>query len=326
MSVTANRPDTGGHDHVVGVYNRDQELIYAVARFAAETLEQGGAAVVVATAAHRPAIEARLVDRGVALEAAMSAGRYQAFDAAETLSSLMRDGRPDTDQFASVAGAVIERAQAAGRPVRVFGEMVGLLWDQGNVAAAIELESLWNDLSRHHTFALFCAYAMSSLETSADLSAVRGMCDCHSSVSPLPEVAPALAEPMFAAGCDDYDRMFVGSPATLRDVRRFVRDVMRSWGDDELGDVVEVLASELATNAVQHAQSPFRVAISRAPALIRVAVRDTSFLPPEQLRRDPARLGGRGVRLVDALSQSWGTNHEPDGKTVWAEVARAQRA
>jgi anti-sigma regulatory factor (Ser/Thr protein kinase) len=323
VSTTANRADAPGHDHVVGVYNRDQELICAVERFVADTLEQGGAAVVVATEAHRSAIDAALVDRGVALDVAIGSGRYQTIDAAETLSMLMHDGRLDHGQFASVAAKVLERAKAAGRPVRIFGEMVGLLWDQGDVAGALELESLWNDLARRHTFALFCAYAMSSLEMSADLAAVRGICDCHASVFPLPEVAAAPAAPTVVAGGDDYGRMVVGSPATLRDVRRFARDVMRSWGDDELGDVIEVLVSELATNAVQHARSPFSVSISRAPALIRVAVRDTSFSPPEQLRGDTARLGGRGVRLVDALSLSWGTDREPDGKTVWAEVARA---
>jgi anti-sigma regulatory factor (Ser/Thr protein kinase) len=324
--MIANLPDARGHHHVVGVYHRDEQLTAEVARFVAETLEQGGVAVVVSTAAHRHVIDAGLLARGVALESAITAGRYQAIDAADTLRTFMRDGRLDRREFASVAGAMLDRVQATGRPVRIFGEMVGLLWDEGNVLAAIELESLWNDLAKDHRFALFCAYAMSSLETSADLAAVRGMCDCHASVFPLPEVGSEVAHPVVVAGRDDYDRMFVGSPATLRDVRRFVRDVMYSWGEAELGAVIEVLVSELATNAVQHARSPFRVSISREPAFIRVAVRDTSFSPPEQVRGDTARLGGRGVRLVDALSESWGTHDEPDGKTVWAEVARAPRA
>ena len=56
-------------------------------------------------------------------------------------------------------------AQAAqnGRRVRAFGEMVALLWSEGNQAAAIRLEELWNELALSQTFCLFCAYSMDSL-------------------------------------------------------------------------------------------------------------------------------------------------------------------
>ena len=56
--------------------------------------------------------------------------------------------------------------------------------------------------------------------------------------------------------------------------------------------------------------------------MVRVAVRDASFEQPKDVSAMAGVVGGRGVRLIAALSSKWGTQPEADGKTVWAEVAR----
>ncbi|MGO9872526.1 MAG: MEDS domain-containing protein [Acidimicrobiia bacterium] len=311
-----------GHDHVVAVYDVDDELVTAVAAFLSEALAQGGAAVVIATDAHRRVLDAALEAQGHPLEVLIATGQYRSLDASATLAAFMRDDRPDADKFASVIGAVLDEVARSGGPVRLFGEMVGLLWEDGNLAGAIELETLWNDVAVHHTFALFCAYAMSSLETSGDLTAVKRMCDRHSGVLALHASNWRDCDRVVAAGREHYVRLFVATPTVLREVRHFVREALHIWGDGDLGSTAEVVASELATNAVQHARSPFCVSISRSSAAIGIEVRDTSFDPPEHLRQDAGHAGGRGVRLIAALSRAWGTRDEVDGKTVWAEVAR----
>ena len=58
-------------------------------------------------------------------------------------------------------------------------------------------------------------------------------------------------------------------------------------------------------------------------AAIRITVRDAWFDPPEHQTWDHSPSGGRGVRLVAALSRAWGADEEVDGKTVWAELPRA---
>jgi anti-sigma regulatory factor (Ser/Thr protein kinase) len=204
--------------------------------------------------------------------------------------------------------------------------MVALLWDEGNVAAAIELESLWNDFAADHTFALYCAYAMSSLEASSDLRAAKQVCDRHSSVVPLHAGAALASDPAAIAGGDEFTRLFVPAPVVVREVRSFVRDVLRGWGEDGLVAEAEIIALELATNAVVHACSPFRVSISRTASEITIAVRDASPHLPRQVGGNADRLGGRGIALVASLSQSWDTRRETDGKTVWATMARATSA
>lgn len=311
-----------GHDHMVAIYDVDEELVSAVAAFLGEALAQGGAAVVIATDAHRRALDAALEAQGHPLEVLIAMGRYRPLDANVTLDTFMRDGRPDAGKFASAIGAILHDVVRSTGPVRLFGEMVGLLWEDGNLAGAIELETLWNEVAAHHTFALFCAYAMSSLETSADLTAVKRMCDQHSSVLALHASSWRSCDRPAGASCEHYVRLFVATPIVLREVRQFVREALHAWGDDDLGSTAEVVASELATNAVQHAQSPFSLCISRSSAAIGIEVRDTSFDPPEHRREDARQAGGRGVRLIAALSRAWGTRDEVDGKTVWAEVAR----
>jgi anti-sigma regulatory factor (Ser/Thr protein kinase) len=199
--------------------------------------------------------------------------------------------------------------------------MVALLWDEGNLEGAIELETMWNDLAATHAFTLFCAYAMSSLETSGDLAAAKRICDGHDrviTVSSSPFIGASAAA---RTGRDHYDRVFVATPTCVRDVRQFTRDALATWTDTATVDDAEIIASELATNAVKHARSPFRVSLSRADGTITVSVRDTSFSPPEQVPRAGCVVGGRGVQLVAAIARAWGARSESDGKTVWAELS-----
>jgi len=234
------------------------------------------------------------------------------------LASFMADAGPDAEKFAAALGPVIESALAFGGPVQVFGEMVALLFEQGNVNAAVELEGLWNELAPRYEFALFCAYTMSSLEACGDLGAAKRVCDAHSSLIAIDD------RPTAALGNDRDDsgiaRVFVPTPVVLRRVRRFVRDALRDSHDAASLAEIEVVACELATNAVVHARTPFRVSIARTPRSVKIAVTDASFARPQHLDAHADRDGGRGVGLVAAFSKAWGTVIEADGKTVWAEV------
>jgi len=87
----------------------------------------------------------------------------------------------------------------------------------------------------------------------------------------------------------------------------------------ELRDTIELLISELVTNAVIHARSDVELTISEHGARIRVEVSDTN--PQMPAIREPDAASGRGLRLVDALADRWGTIGRADGKTVWFETS-----
>jgi len=310
------------HDHVVGFYRRDEDLISAIMPFLAGAFDHDGVALVIATPAHRAAIDNALEEDGFSIDTLIDGTRYRSLDAADILAGFMRDGRPGPDEFSSAIGPILDECAGTRGPIRVFGEMVALLWDAGNIAAAIELESQWNELAADHDFALYCAYAMSSLEGAGDLGAVKQVCDRHSSVMPLPGTIRKPDALASAADGNHVARLFIPTPNVLYDVRQFVRDVLRAWDEDRLLAETELITSELATNAVRHARSPFRVSLSRTTSEMRIAVRDGSTARPRQRYADTAHGGGRGIALVAALSQAWDTEIEVDGKTIWATMSR----
>jgi hypothetical protein len=169
------------HDHAVEFYETDGFLVETVADFIVPALRGSGSAIVVATAEHRVAFTAALVAAGVDVDAASRAMRYQEFDAAHLLSTFMLDGAPDPARFRDVIGSVIDRASAGGREVRVYGEMVALLWADGDVTSTIAVEDLWNDLAVGRQFALLCAYPVQGFDdrSRAVFEDIRGR---HSSV------------------------------------------------------------------------------------------------------------------------------------------------
>jgi hypothetical protein len=69
--------------------------------------------------------------------------------------------------------------------VRGYGEMVDLLWKEGNTDGAIALEKLWNELAHQYSFSLLCAYAVDDCLKEAQTAAFKRMCDQHSHALPL---------------------------------------------------------------------------------------------------------------------------------------------
>ncbi len=173
-----------GHGHLVEFYETEEFLVETVSGFIGHALHSADAAIVVATAAHRDAFVAALQAAGLDVPAAIAEGRYLAFDAEELLATFMVDGEPDAERFAETIGEVIGRASAGGRRVRIYGEMVALLWDAGDVLSAIALEDLWNDLAAEREFALLCAYPMRAFDDEASAEAFKRICEQHTTVIP----------------------------------------------------------------------------------------------------------------------------------------------
>jgi PAS domain S-box-containing protein len=184
VSPPAHATGALAHEHVVEFYETEEFLASTVSGFVGAGLHAGGAAVVVATAAHRYAFEEDLRHSGINVEHAINAERYLAFDAADLLNRFMVDGAPDAQRFTEILAEVLQRAGAGSRRVRVYGEMVALLWAAGDTEAAIALEGCWNHLAETHEFELLCAYPMSAFKDPARSAAFEQICGTHSTVIP----------------------------------------------------------------------------------------------------------------------------------------------
>ena len=99
-------------------------------------------------------------------------------------------------------------------------------------------------------------------------------------------------------------------PASVGQARRFVRRVLHDWGLEDLVDTGQLLTSELATNAVLHARTAFAVVVSRTAKAVRVDVLDGSAVQPRSRQPSLTAATGRGVNMVEALAEQWGTTPE----------------
>ncbi|MEO8692447.1 MAG: MEDS domain-containing protein [Acidimicrobiales bacterium] len=297
--------------HVVQFYERDEELIETVTEYLASGLRAGEVTIVVATQEHLGAFEVALRASGVEVDAHVARGEFVPVDVGRTLSEIMTADGPDIAAFDETIGSLVRQGALSGRRVRAYGELVALLWDAGQVNAAIEVESLWNDLGLRVPFTAFCAYRTRSVAGTNRVHELGKLCHLHTAI--VGDVA-TLNERFDIAPT----RTFVNSPQAPRDARRFVADVLQRWGKADLIDDASVVVSELATNAVLHAQSDFSVGMTLCDGGVSVAVSDASHSPPVQYAASATAASGRGVALVAALSDEWGSALTPAGKTVWA--------
>ena len=288
--------------HVVQFYGRDEELAERVTDYLLEALDSGDVAIVIATPEHRREFETRLGHAGVDLAAARDDGSYLALDAGQTLRELMAADQLDSAAFDRVIGGMIRRAAAGGRSVRAFGEMVALLWDDGLVNDAVQLEALWEELDARHPFSLFCAYRADSM--ARDIDAYAEVCRLHGEI-----VGSRSGTIRTFAFCRE-------APAAAR---HFTVATLAAWGAADFADDAAMVVTELAANAIVHAHSGFTVILSALDDLLRIAVRDATPLRGNTLRAVPLH----GLGAVDAMASQWGV--EPfgaAGKTVWVDLRR----
>lgn len=184
-------PDWRDHDHrghVAQFYADDAFLVKTLSRFIGTALGAGDSAIVLATPEHRDALARSLKRRGLDVASVIKQGRYVSLDAAETLSKFIVDGWPDEALFTKLIGGLLTRATARAEAkdprLAVFGEMVALLWAQGNAQAALRIEQLLNGLAKTHAFALHCGYPIKDFYREDHGELFLKICHEHSGVIP----------------------------------------------------------------------------------------------------------------------------------------------
>ena len=190
FTATSARSDAGHpmqhiHPHVVQFYESDEFLYDAVTGFIAGGLQVGQPAVIIARKENRRAFAARFERAGLDFDGACRSGDLAVHDAHDALASFMRGSIVDEDRFRLEIGGIIDRS-LRGRPisVRAFGEMVDVLFRDGNTSAAIRVEELWNELAGNRSFELLCAYAISNFYTESHAEQLKDICARHSHVVP----------------------------------------------------------------------------------------------------------------------------------------------
>jgi signal transduction histidine kinase/ActR/RegA family two-component response regulator len=151
-SIGSEPPAAGVH-----FYEDDDVLCASVAQYLGAGLALGDVVLVIATEPRWQAIDAALGRNAFDVQRAMKAGRLIFREARETLAGLMDGSMPDRRLFREALDTLLADV---GPQVRAYGEMVDLLWRDGNLPAALRLEELWNELCEERSLPLLCAYVI----------------------------------------------------------------------------------------------------------------------------------------------------------------------
>lgn len=169
--------------HAATFYDSEESLVSTVTTFLNDGLIAGEPALVIATAEHRAAIEARLQAGHVEVVTAKRTGDLVMLDAEDMVGTFMVNGSPDPNAFGRTFGSIMRQVQRgrARTPIRAYGEIVNVLWQQRATGAAIQVEMLWNKLATSLEFSLLCSYAMGNFFKQAE--ELQDVCRLHTRVS-----------------------------------------------------------------------------------------------------------------------------------------------
>ncbi|HEX8882503.1 MAG TPA: MEDS domain-containing protein [Candidatus Acidoferrum sp.] len=178
-------------DHIVQLYQDQDFLNCAVCRFVGAGLANGEGIILVSTLTHWNAFRPRLEAEGFDVHAARERGQLSVVDADELLPRFMRGAMPDSHVFKGVFGEVVRQARASGsyQKVRVWGEMVDVLWERGEVAASMNLEDLFDQLGKKIDIAIFCSFLMDNFNGDVHAHLLPRLGTNHSHLIPVEDYA-----------------------------------------------------------------------------------------------------------------------------------------
>jgi len=196
--------DPGEDGHIVQLYQDDDFYGEAISHFTAEGLVRGESIILVATGPHWKNISGRLHAKGFDTAALFRQGQLTLLDADATLPKFMAGNTPDGAIFKPLAKQTIERARAGGKYPRVrwWGEMVNVLYVNGNAHGSNQLEQFFDQLAHDERIAIFCSFLMDKFDPSIYDEAFGHVCGTHSHVIP----------------CDDYVRHRLVVNQAIKDV------------------------------------------------------------------------------------------------------------
>jgi hypothetical protein len=178
--------DPGPAGHIVQLYQDADFYTEAISHFAAEGLVRGESIIIVATAPNWKNISARLANKGFDITDLGQRGQLTLLDADTTLPKFLDSSMPDTKIFKDLAQATINKARGDGKfpRVRWWGEMVNVLYVNGNGRGSTRLEELFDEVAHQETIAIFCSFLMDKYDPKIYEGPFGDVCRTHSNVIP----------------------------------------------------------------------------------------------------------------------------------------------
>lgn len=182
-SLLANPGPAG---HVVQLYQDDGFFGEAVSHFAIAGLLKQESIIIVATKPHWTNISGRLSSKGFDFDELRRRGQMILLDADETLPRFLDNNMPDARTFKGIAHATIDKARCGGRypHVRWWGEMVNVLYVDGNSQGSNRLEELFDEVAHEKSIAIFCSFLMDKYDPKIYDGPLQNVCRTHAHLIP----------------------------------------------------------------------------------------------------------------------------------------------
>jgi hypothetical protein len=185
----------GPDGHVVQLYQDDGFFGDAVSHFAASGLAQGDAVILVATGAHWELLADCLSGKGLDVVALRRHGQLLLLDADATLPTFLVESLPDAPTFKALARATIAQARTGSQSGRVrwWGEMVNVLFVNGNGRGSTRLEELFDEVAHEESIAIFCSFLMDPFDATMYAGPLQAVCGTHAHLIPVANEAHQTA-------------------------------------------------------------------------------------------------------------------------------------
>ena len=168
-------------EHVIQLFDSSESLAESVSAFLAPAYEAGDNLLIVAKPRHWDAIALGLKALGCEVDEGLRTERIIVLNAAATLRAISRNDTPEDGRFDEVVGRLVRDLTRKGG-LAIYGEMVEELAEEGNFAAAVKLEDLWNALAERTSFRLMCGYSSAHFAAPASERHLHLVCSAHTQV------------------------------------------------------------------------------------------------------------------------------------------------
>ena len=165
-------------NHRLHLFDSAETLGKTVASFLLDGYHAGDHLLIVAKPRHRDAVFAALRRAGCFPADTDVPQCLVALDAADVLRQITRNGAIDAALFRKTVSPLVETLARTGR-LRIYGEVVELLAEEEDIAGALALEQLWNDLATEVPFTLMCGYSSNHFLGNVGRRALKHVCQAH---------------------------------------------------------------------------------------------------------------------------------------------------
>jgi hypothetical protein len=175
--------------HSVQFYEDGIFFCTSIARFAQTGLKNGEGVLIVANPRHCRAIEDYMISEGENFEKARKSGQLRLLDAESVMKKFLVNNLPQEDLFLQTINELITKITRDYPKLRVYGEMVNVMWMQGNLEGMLILENLWNKFMHTQKFSLLCGYEAEPSKNNLNHKVLEHIYDAHAKIISRPPPA-----------------------------------------------------------------------------------------------------------------------------------------